>query len=197
MGVYSYVLPHFLLCTFLFAFMTQMGVRRSKGWMLNKQILQKLGHISSKVSAHILKLQNVCHWSRGRYTLYCILLWLKDHRHLITTCAPLYYHFRTLLPTISTIGLCSENVATISLTVQELSCWQTDRDTDWDKQTMSQTDTTENNSTLAARVVNAVFRPALFRRRQTGVVGWNRDPSAEWQRQRQSGRETSLIGEKH
>jgi len=33
-----------------------------------------------------------------------------------------------------------------SLTVQELSCCQTDR------QTKSQTDTTENNTTLAARV---------------------------------------------
>jgi len=47
------------------------------------------------------------------------------------------------LSALSTIGWRPENFMMTSLTVQELSCWQTDR----------QTDTTENNSTIAAQMV--------------------------------------------
>jgi len=58
-------------------------------------------------------------------------------------CTPRYSHFQTCLP----FWLCLDNFVMISLTFQELSCWQTDR------QTKIQTATTENNTTLVAWMV--------------------------------------------
>jgi len=75
---------------------------------------------------------------------------ILKHPSIKQTWAPakLNHHPRTSIQSfwnfsaLSTIGWCPENFVMISLTVLELSCWQTDRQTD------TQTDTTENKITI-------------------------------------------------
>ena len=59
----------------------------------------------------------------------------------------------SILRTVTTVGWRPENFVLISLTIPELSCWQTDGQTD--RQTDTQTDTTENNTTAITNQIRA------------------------------------------
>ena len=97
--------------------------------------------------------RQLCTWHSWRNLLGRNTLSLCSNQQVTRTSEALNHHPRTpiepfsKLSALSTIGWCPENFVMISLTVQELSRWQTDR------QTNTQTDITENNTTLAARMI--------------------------------------------